>query len=50
MLNFGASKPRVKGGPDPRGPPGSAPVLVYSLHGTCANQVFHTRIEAHFKP
>ena len=25
MLNFGASKPRVKGGPDPRDPPGSAP-------------------------
>ena len=21
MLNFGASKPRVKGGPGPRGPP-----------------------------
>ena len=26
MLNFGASKPRVKGGPGPPGPPGSAPV------------------------
>ena len=26
MLNFGASKPRVKGGPGPLGPPGSAPV------------------------
>ena len=25
MLNFGASKPRVGGGPGPRGPPGSAP-------------------------
>ena len=25
MLNFGASKPRVKGGPRPPGPPGSAP-------------------------
>ena len=25
MLNFGASKPRVKGGLGPRGPPGSAP-------------------------
>ena len=26
MLNFGASKPRVRGGPGPRGPPpGSAP-------------------------
>ena len=25
MLNFGASKPRVKGGPGPWGPPGSAP-------------------------
>ena len=25
MLNFGASKPRVKGGPGPRAPPGSAP-------------------------
>ena len=25
MLNFGASKPRVKGGPGPQGPPGSAP-------------------------
>ena len=25
MLNFGASKPRVKGGPGPRGPPGSTP-------------------------
>ena len=26
MLNFGASKPRVRGGPGPRAPPGSAPV------------------------
>ena len=25
MLNFGTSKPRVKGGPGPPGPPGSAP-------------------------
>ena len=25
MLNFGASKPRVKGGPGPQGPPGSTP-------------------------
>ena len=25
MLNFGASKPRVKGGPGPQGPPGSVP-------------------------
>ena len=25
MLNFGASKPRVKGGAEPPGPPGSAP-------------------------
>ena len=25
MLNFGASKPRVGGGPGPRAPPGSAP-------------------------
>ena len=25
MLNFGDSKPRVRGGPGPRGPPGSAP-------------------------
>ena len=25
MLNFGASKPRVKGGPRPPGPPGSIP-------------------------
>ena len=24
MLNFGASKPRVRGGPGPRAPPGSA--------------------------
>ena len=27
MLNFGASKPRVKGGAGPRAPPGSAPEL-----------------------
>ena len=27
MLNFGASKPMVKGGPGPVGPPGSAPVI-----------------------
>ena len=28
MLNFGASKPRVRGGPGPPGPPpGSAPVV-----------------------
>ena len=26
MLNFGASKPRVRGGPAPGAPPGSAPV------------------------
>ena len=26
MLNFGASKPRVKGGLGPQGPPGSTPV------------------------
>ena len=25
MLNFGASKPRVRGGPAPGAPPGSAP-------------------------
>ena len=25
MLNFGASKPRVRGGLGPKGPPGSAP-------------------------
>ena len=32
MLNFGASKPRVKGGPGPPGPPpGSAPELLYIL-------------------
>ena len=30
MLNFGASKPRVKGGPGPGPPPGSAPE--YLLH------------------
>ena len=29
MLNFGASNPMVKGGPDPRGPPGSPPALSY---------------------
>ena len=28
MLNFGASKPRVKGGPGPPGPPGSAPECI----------------------
>ena len=28
MLNFGASKPRVRGGPGPRAPPGSAPGLL----------------------
>ena len=27
MLNFGASKPRVKGGPRPLGPPGSMAVI-----------------------
>ena len=31
MLNFGASKPRVKGGPGPPGPPGSAPVTGFLL-------------------
>ena len=32
MLNFGASKPRVRGGPGPPGPPpGSAPVLHFRL-------------------
>ena len=31
MLNFGASKPRVKGGPGPRGPPGSAPDYVWFI-------------------
>ena len=28
MLNFGASKPRIRGGPGPQGPPGSAPETV----------------------
>ena len=33
MLNFGASKPRVRGGPGPPGPPpGSAPVDCLSVH------------------
>ena len=33
MLNFGASKPRVKGGPGPPGaPPGSAPGAVQDKH------------------
>ena len=37
MLNFGAPKPRVKGGPGPLGPPGSAPEMsavydVFSCH------------------
>ena len=32
MLNFGASKPRVRGGPGPPGPPpGSAPALGHIL-------------------
>ena len=31
MLNFGASKPRVKGGPGPPGPPGSAPATGNAL-------------------
>ena len=31
MLNFGASKPRVKGGPGPRAPPGSAPGLLTTM-------------------
>ena len=31
MLNFGASKPRVKGGPGPWGPPGSAPDIIGHL-------------------
>ena len=33
MLNFGASKPRVKGGQGPQGPPGSTPACVlHYLH------------------
>ena len=32
MLNFGASKPRVKGGPGPPGPPGSAPGCSKVVH------------------
>ena len=32
MLNFGASKPRVKGGPGPPAPPGSAPDVSILLH------------------
>ena len=33
MLNFGASKPRVRGGPGPRGPPpGSAPAPKMSMN------------------
>ena len=31
MLNFGASKPRVKRGPGPPGPPGSAPGFLPDL-------------------
>ena len=30
MLNFGASKPRVKGGPGP--PPESMPVMIKCVH------------------
>ena len=47
MLNFGASKPRVGGGPGPRGPPGSAPeytngneakiISLYSASVSCIN-------------
>ena len=29
MLKFGASKPRVKGGPGPPAPPGSAPEVSF---------------------
>ena len=33
MLNFGASKPRVRGGPGPPGPPpGSAPGGIYVIN------------------
>ena len=31
MLNFGASKPRVKGGPGPQTPPGSVPDLSHAI-------------------
>ena len=37
MLNFGASKPRVKEGPRPPGPPGSAPVRI----NVCVGSVIH---------
>ena len=32
MLNFGASKPRVRGGPGPRGPPLDPHLFSTSLH------------------
>ena len=42
MLNFGASKPRVRGGPGPPGPPpGSAPDFgnLYQLHNARRNLI-----------
>ena len=42
MLNFGASKPRVRGGPGPQGPPpGSAPV-----HSVPGSKFLIPRLEA----
>ena len=43
MLNFGASKPRVKGGPGPLGPPGPpgyAPDLLYlGMLSSCRTRI-----------
>ena len=41
MFNFGASKPRVKGGPWPLGPPGSAPA------DTQTNTQIHRQTDRH---
>ena len=45
MLNFGASKPRVKGGPGSLGPPGSAPGTTNTLINISAKQCFEKLVD-----
>ena len=46
MLNFGASKPRVRGGPRPPGPPpGSAPELIFDFVDLLLHQQFYSLVD-----
>ena len=45
MLNFGASKPGIKAGPGPPGPPGSAPVVCSVIKTIAPSRFFACILE-----